>query len=516
LKNSQTVNSAATQVANIIAKGSSVSLSAMVGGKIFSQIKYLDISYSGELQVALLTWLTSFVSLGLTPDIPDSIVEKIPERYVPSVFEKYDVVSSFAVNFWENLGIIVFVTILWLLFKGLELMLDNKTALFSRKARIFTQNFLVAVLFGVYGDLIMFSIIEYRSLIFGWNLSLLSFILSLTLIIIMILTFWYQTRLLLTYQRIKKQDEGNLEKFKADNEGSQVLFKDFKDYSLAPQLFFFFLSGRDIMFSLMLATMVESPLAQTLIVTLLDCLMIAYLFIKKPFLSTFDLAQQLFFEFVGLIVNITVLVNAILDKGNYEATQARENIGKLIIAFNMIFNFVTAIFMLIVIGQSLLEFYREQKQKRARKLRAFNLQSRLQRPPTTPHESMQKNRLITSEASMIQETSNNNNETISFQQESFDLNLLSSQIQSTTHLRRRLKNNPQRRFQNPSNEIQIPPLNLNQESQRRSNMTSKQRSLPVGSLISSSIPKNQGDDRISRHERAHQERLKSRSKKLFH
>ncbi len=487
----------------------------MVGGKIFSQIKYLDIEYSGELQVALLTWLTSFVSLGLTPDIPENIIEKIPERSVPYVFEKYEVVSSFAVNFWENLGIIVFVTILWILFKGLEMILESKKALFSRKIRVMTQNFLIAVLLGVYGDLIMFALIEYRSLVFGWNLSLLSFILSVVLIFVMFTSFWYQTKLLLNYQRIKKQNEGNLEKFKTANQGNQVLFRDFKDYSLSPQLFIFFLSGRDIIFSLILATMFEYPLVQTLIIIFLDCLMFAYLFIKKPFESTFDFVQQLFFEFIGLIVNITVLVNAVLDKGKYEAVQARYNIGKLIIIANLIFNFVTAIFMFIAIVQSLLEFYREYKQKQARKLRAITLQNRLQKPPLSLEESKQKNRLITSEQSMIQETSNNYNETISFQQENPDLSVLSSQIQSTTHMRRRLKNNPQRRFQSPSNEIQIPSLNLNQESQRRGNMRQNRIPISIGSLVSSSVPKNQANDRTSSNERGNQKRVKSRSKKLY-
>ena len=183
----------------------------MVGGEIFSQIKYLNISYSGELQVALLTWLPSFVSLGLTPDMPDSMRDKIPNRDVPYVFEKYEVPASFLINFWENLGIIIFTAILWLVFKGIESFVspeeNPRMASIIRKGRVMIQNFLIAAFSGVYGNLILFSIIEYGTFTFGWNLSLLSFIIALFLLVTMFLFFFYQIKLLLNYQKIKKQQK---------------------------------------------------------------------------------------------------------------------------------------------------------------------------------------------------------------------------------------------------------------------------------------------------------------------
>jgi len=435
LKNSQLLNSAATQATNLISKGRVISLSAMVGGKIFSQIKYLNISYSGELQIALLTWLPSFVSLGLTPDMPNSFTDKIPERHVPYVFEKYQVSSSFLINFWENLGIIIFAAFLWIVFKSIECFKspkpNHRLATITRKARVMIQNFLIAALYGVYGDLILFSIIEYRTLVFGWNLSLLSFLISILLLGVMFASFYYQIKILLKYQRIKKSDSVALDAFKKNYEGSQVFFKDFKDYSFSPQLFLFFLIGRDSIFSLLLATMFEYPLAQTTIMTILDCLMIVYLFVKRPFESKFDFIQQLFFEFIGLVVNVTVFINAIFDAGKYQTLQGRTNVGKLVIIANMIFNFVTAVFMIIVIGQTLVDFYKEQQQKRAKLLKALGIHSRLQslQPLETSQASLRKDNMMNPDQSLIQESimsnTNNNLDTIPFQQESFDQNLLS-------------------------------------------------------------------------------------------
>ncbi len=443
MTNSQFLNSGATQAANIISKGKAISLSAAVSGKIFSQIKYLNISYSGELQVALLTWLPSFVSLGLTPDMSGSMLDKIPEQQVPYVFEKYDVPSSFLINFWENLGVIVFVTVLWLLLKGLERLISSQhkpqIASIFTKSRVFTQNFLITALYGVYGDLVMFSIIEYRTMVFGWNLSLLSFLISVILLIAMFGSFLYQIKLLRSYQRIKDQEKTSsdpklLEKFTKNNEGSQVFWKDFKDYSLAPQFFLIFLSGRDLMFSLILATMFKHPLAQTILIMILNCLMLAYLFIKKPFESNIDFGQQLFFEFIGLIVNFGVFINAILDTGKYEAFGVRKNIGKLIIVCNMIFNFVTAGFMLFFVAQVLVDFYKAQQQKRAKKIETLKILQRNQKQ-TPPNEKINFDH---------NPTNQNNSEIISFQQESFDLNLLPNQIQPVSQYKR-----PRKILRNP-------------------------------------------------------------------
>ena len=86
--------------------------------------------------------------------MPEPFIEKFPERRVPYVFEKYEVPSSFLVNFWENLGIIVFSTGLWLLLQLIERLIKSPTKnlkVFSliRKARVMIQNFLITALYGV-------------------------------------------------------------------------------------------------------------------------------------------------------------------------------------------------------------------------------------------------------------------------------------------------------------------------------------------------------------------------------
>jgi len=107
ITSSQTAAKAATQAVNALTAGSPSGVSAAVGGKIFSNVKFLNISYSKELEEALGSWGSSFISLGLTPDMPGSVKDKIPEGSVPYVFEKREIPSSFLINFWENLGMLL-------------------------------------------------------------------------------------------------------------------------------------------------------------------------------------------------------------------------------------------------------------------------------------------------------------------------------------------------------------------------------------------------------------------------
>jgi len=429
--------------------------------------------------------------------MPESTEDKIPERHVPYVFAKYNVPSSFLINFWENLGIIVFVTVLWLLFKGMELTFVSKSKawIIIRKTRVFIQNFLITALFGVYGDLVLYSLVEYRSFVFGWNLSLLSFLFSVILLIAMFASFWYQIRLLMNYQKIKNQKE-DLEKFTKANEGSQVLFKDMKDYSLAPQLFLFFLSGRDLIFSLLLATMFEYPLIQTLIFFILTCLMIAYLLIKKPFESTFDLIQQMFFEIISFAVSICVLINAFIDTGDHIATSTRNSIGKTVIVFNMIFNFGTALFMFFMLFSLLKEAYMKYKQKTSKSVKNIKLNNRLSYPPSEIN-AKSNNVFELSRVSGKDFVTNLDSEMNSFHQNSPDIGISNTELDSSQqHLNFRRNNsskntpgnsfishqqiphkiervaNKRASYENPLNESQIFAPQGNQ--QRMSNESSNQ------------------------------------------
>jgi len=118
LKGTQKASAAITQASSLLTSGSAITVSASVAGRIFFNIKFLNISYSEELQDALKEWSPSFISEGITPDIPDSTMRKIPQRNIPLMFSQYDddISSSFLVNYYESLGMLILALFIVMLF----------------------------------------------------------------------------------------------------------------------------------------------------------------------------------------------------------------------------------------------------------------------------------------------------------------------------------------------------------------------------------------------------------------
>lgn len=365
---------AVTQATAALSSGSPTGISASVAGKIFSNIKYLNISYSVGLQEALLTWKSNFINLEFMPDMPETIQRKIVHQPVPDMFEKYEIKSSFLLNFWNNLCLLLILTAFYISFRLLEFAaLRSQKPQISPKlaiARTMTQNFLLTQLYSVYGDIIFYATIEYRSIHLNQGLFKLSFSASLTLLSIIILSLSLHFYLLHKYQKIKKQASSEvLAKFIDGHKGNFVLFRDFKDTSLLHQSFLILLTARDLAFSLILTTMFQHPLAQTILILIFNVGMFGYLILRPPFVSLLDATQQLFYEFITMTVNVSVLILAIMDKIHSNGFELRVSIGQFVITTNLIFNFGSLAFMLIkgwTVVKEIYEAYKIQKEEKTK------------------------------------------------------------------------------------------------------------------------------------------------------
>jgi len=140
-----------------------------------------------------------------------------------------------------------------------------------------------------------------------------------------------------------------------------------------------------------------------------------------------------------------IFLNAIFDSGNYQALQARDRVGKLVIIANIIFNFVTAALMAIVTVQALIEFYKEQKQKQVKKLADLEIKNRIQAfspvlNTSQPEEIQSMKSIELDNQSLLQAAINRNtsnqNESISFHQDMSSFNR-----PSNSHVRLRQKRN---------------------------------------------------------------------------
>ena len=459
-----TASKAVTQATAALSSGSPTGISASVAGKIFTNIKFLNISYSVELLDALETWGSSFVSLGFLPDMPVSIKAKIAKRPVPYMFEKYAVGSSFLLNFWNNFCFLIILTIAFVFVIILQLFLErffsNKDSVQSKLAviRAMIQNFILTQLYSVYGDIVFYATLEYKSLDFSLGLTGLSFSFSIVFLAIMFVCFGLHLFLLRKYQRIKKQarisdNQNLLDQFVNGHKGNFVLFKDFKDTLIIQQAFLFFLTTRDLAFSLILTTMFLRPLILTILILILNLAMVSYLLWFRPFGSLFGASQQLFYEVITLSVNVSVLIMAIMDVIHSSGYQLRRELGKFLIIMNMLFNFGSLAFMLLkgwMVSKEIYESYKAKKnQQRKSKLSDLPLQKRY--PESFDSQPSLKSKEITglenSFSNLLDGTNGKQDEIISNNPPNQVINLEESSIETVwdnTNSRRLVRVSPKR------------------------------------------------------------------------
>lgn len=280
--------------------GKSIMISANICGKILTNTPYLDVVYSTELQDLFNTWTTSLISFGFDFDMPDSLESKMPTRYVPFVFKRYDIPSSFLENFWNNIYVLSGTFLLFILFRITEYLYERSVPKKSsartmiKACRLYIQNLLLALLYGIYGDVVLFAIIEYRAIKFERSLAMISFGTSIFFLVLMTINFGYHFQLILKYQSLKKSQRisSQLESFLQDHKGIQVLFKDFNDKNIWIQSFLLLLTLRDLGFSLILACLYQYALLQIILILILNASMFIYLITGKPFKESFDLFQN--------------------------------------------------------------------------------------------------------------------------------------------------------------------------------------------------------------------------------
>ena len=301
--------------------------------KMLQYIRYIDVSYWQELINVFHDWDSSWLSLDFRIEIPDEIGDESAYRRVPNIFSNYKVSGSFLQNFWENtmaLGILgLLVSSLW----GVEYFSKKKHTssqkLFSTRLRIMGQNLLISQFYIKCGDVIFFFVIQAKAF---WKATALSASSLLISIVVTVAFFGFHLQLVNKYQKSEKKR--GFEDFCEKNEGVKILFERFKDKSILSQSFLLIFVMKDLASSVVLTTLLISPLSQIIIITTMNVLMICYLLWKTPFRQIIDGIEQLIYESLLLCANLCVLTLAISDE------EVRiETVSRGIIIINIVFNF---------------------------------------------------------------------------------------------------------------------------------------------------------------------------------
>ena len=361
---------AVTQVVTTLSSSSPGGIMIGVAGRIFFLVKFLNISRSREFEHALETWKSNFVPIDFNFIMPAKMEENIELRPLPEIFEKRGTPSSFLVNSWDNIVMLITLVLILISLRLLRKFISKGTKILGiiKSLNVGVQNYLLTQLYAMYGDVIFYIILDLRALKLGHWSSVLSFPLTLIFLIIIIASFTLHFNILYNYQKIKKEAKSAknneaLLRYKEENKGFGLLFQEFNDEAFGQQSFLLFLTVRDMLLSFIIGVIYELTLAQVMLFLLLNVMGLVYLARKKPFKSKFDEIQQYAYESIVLLVSFIEFIGCIFAGNSSQETRTKTVLGKFLISLNITFNMTSLSFMLIKLAMIVKEAYDGYKAK---------------------------------------------------------------------------------------------------------------------------------------------------------
>ena len=341
--------------------------------KIIQYTRYMNISRTQNLE-NLYTQSVATVEIFPMPSLPERFTNDFHETELPYMFAKYELASSFMVNFGNDIvSIFVFMALMLvaLLMKWLSKWLRNihKARLLIIRAKVYLQNYVIGQVFEAFMDIVFYSAMECRTLALGEKLASLSFFVCMMCLIasvsVLILSFWIIRRYQKHKQHLKKSKlspkeyEVQHEKFNKKYEAIQMLYEDFEDESFKTQAGIMYFGMHNGLFSLIISLLYNVPVLQSTLLIMMCCTLIGFLLTKRAIKSKIDLAEVMFFQLSLLTIEISLLVRAVVGDDSEGVVEAGSN---AVIVLNTVFIFSPYCFMAVKLGISGWGMYKSWKE----------------------------------------------------------------------------------------------------------------------------------------------------------
>ena len=362
-----TIDSIGLKAAGIIAPSDPGSVTASMLAKMLQYIRYLDLPYSQRLELTFKYHNSTFGPFGIGPNIPKETLLALPFEPVPPRFYKYHVHSSFLANFWDSL---IFVTIVFgvlALFLLAEWIVGKAMTLpaIIKKIRTALQNFFLMQFYNIFGDILLFLVLDLKDVNFTTTETVISFSFSILFLLIGCIILALHIYILVKFYIFRRKESwhSEIEGFSKRYEGSEVLFKQCKNHTFVSQGFLLIFVIRNCLFNLILALLPEEPLTQIILIFSMSVGMLIYLIVQRPFTSLVNLLQHLVCELILLIVNTCVLIMAQLNYEKEGSYEARDRLCEGVIYTSLIFSFVPQVFLAIKLAVAAFEWYKTSRKK---------------------------------------------------------------------------------------------------------------------------------------------------------
>jgi len=335
--------------------------------KIVRNIRYLNITVSDELQSAFYTWKTHSSFLGA----PQSWSSKQKSDPLPEVFERYQIESSFLINYWRSLIMALIGLGLFAIFKAVDYLYSRSSkpphwVSAVRSVNVSASNFALAQIYTSLDDIIFFFTLDVKGKGVNSAFANFSFALGIMLLISAVTVLAGHIYTIWRYQQFKKRaartgDKNQLDRFVKARENVKMLYQDFQDDTFPQQVFLFVNASRSMLTSLFVVTLFEYPLLQVLIFTTFSVCMLVYLHFVKPFKDFLNTCAQYFCEVLLFVVNLCMLIMGFMDEAESKNETAVNRLSKTILIFNMALIIGSALFMIVSIVKALWTLYKEKK-----------------------------------------------------------------------------------------------------------------------------------------------------------
>jgi len=334
--------------------------------KMIQSIRYIDVAYSDKLQYLLYKQEKSSISLNFNVQFSEETKAQFPSYSLPEIFEYYGLAGSFIVNYWRGLFTIMMaaVTIITLIF--CVWLFSNTQILYflSKKSlEIMMWNLFIVILCTNIDGIGVPSSLDFRNARFNSSRSTLG-TLSCILINLMMPALIVSVPFMIVRLRRSRakvwniagvssrngnieipEEESQFSKLKKRLRTCKILYKGLRKTTMFHQLGMFFFLIRAYFFHLIIGYLFTNPLVQAFFINIMGILTLLYLGLKRPFKSRLDLFKMIIYESIVALVNLCVLILALLDYNEYEASGARKQLGEMVIVVTLMFNTIVVVFM---------------------------------------------------------------------------------------------------------------------------------------------------------------------------
>jgi len=308
--------------------------------KSMQYVRYLDINMPPRLQRLGISKGRNVLSVSSGMQMGIEFQGHFIQQFLPVIYLKHELHSSFLVNYWEDLvnliiavGLALMFLILEKIFRAVDMAVPE---VICQTLRVLTKwNFVIMAFAINIDDIILFSALEFKSI--DSKTSGVSLALAIVFLSLLVGLIGQMIYLIV----IKKK------KNIVVSEDFQVLFNGFRDNSVFCQLFFILYMLR-IGVPMALAVLLEmTPVGNTILQVALSCVVISFLIVYKPFVKKVNHYQILIFESLTLLMNCSILALTILSYNDKQNSQLAVVLGDFVIIGNDIINVMGLLFLII-------------------------------------------------------------------------------------------------------------------------------------------------------------------------